>query len=343
MTRKTTRILLYNAQVLFICALIGVVTSALFARRLNLEISLGNALYGMLVGYPLWMGNAYAGVFVRRWFPWNRNPVKTLWLSLLLGFVITIFIIVVVNFVFYNYYSDEFISLTRLFDVGFSAMISEIIITIIVTNIMYFSKFFNEWRQIAVEHEKMKQLALSHQFEALKNQVNPHFLFNSLNVLTSLVETNQEQAVKFIRQMSEVYRYVLENKDKELVEVETEMKFAASYIFLLKIRFDQSLIVDVSLSGSDYYIIPLAMQLLLENAVKHNIISLAQPLHIAIFEDDQYVVVKNNLQVKSVMPGSGIGLNNIRERYSRLTRLPVIVENKDAAFIVKIPKIYGNP
>ena len=183
------------------------------------------------------------------------------------------------------------------------------------------------------------------QYEALKNQVNPHFLFNSLNVLTSLVESDTEKSVKFIKQLSEVYRYVLEQKDKELVTVETEMKFVESYIFLQKIRYNKNLFFikdpEISGIGENLKIIPLSLQILVENAIKHNVISTEQPLTIEItFENNEYLIIKNNLQKRSTVNGSGnIGLNNIRSRYEYLSDKEFEVIEDSVSFMVKIPLI----
>jgi two-component system LytT family sensor kinase len=193
---------------------------------------------------------------------------------------------------------------------------------------------------LLIQEEQFKRQALSLQFDALKNQVNPHFLFNSLNVLTSLVETDPPLAVRFIKQLSDVYRYVLEHKDKELIELETELQFVNAFVYLQKIRFDSNLVVDISLNGTKGRIIPLSLQMLVENAIKHNVISTEKPLNIAISSENGYLVVTNNLQKKKVIQDTGsIGLNNIRERYAFFSKLAVVVEETDEMFKVKLPLI----
>jgi PAS domain S-box-containing protein len=186
---------------------------------------------------------------------------------------------------------------------------------------------------------------LQSQYEVLKQQVNPHFLFNSLNVLTSLIKIEPDLAEKFSEQLSKVYRYVLENKDNELVDLNTELNFLEAYIFLLNIRFMDKLEVRVNISESRRYdkIIPLAMQLLIENAIKHNIMSRSNPLLIDIFIDDcNYLNVINNLQKRpSMVVSTGIGLKNILNRYQLLNLPMPLFEKTETQFIAKIHLVGG--
>ena len=339
-SRNYFKFFLEQIKVLLICGGIGVVTSTLFNKSIHWEILDKEIFYGMAIGYPLWQGNGLIGFFVRRRFPWHKGPLKTLLLVFGAGLLYSIIAILFINFSLFSIWSSKFITFSQLIDRGFYTMISEILICIIITLIFYLVSFFNEWKKLLIREEQLKREALSLQFEALKNQVNPHFLFNSLNVLTSLVETDSQLAVRFIKQLSDVYRYVLENKDKELVDLETELKFVNAYIYLQKIRFDSSLQVDISIQNDKVSIIPLSLQMLVENAIKHNIVSSEQPLKITIFTDKNYLVVRNNLQKKLVIKETGsIGLNNIRERYNFFSSFPVIIEETDEWFTVKLPLI----
>jgi PAS domain S-box-containing protein len=181
------------------------------------------------------------------------------------------------------------------------------------------------------------------QFEMLRQQVNPHFLFNSLNVLTSLIKLEPDLAERFSEQLSKVYRYVLENKDDELVDLHTELRFLDAYIFLLNIRFVDKIRFDVDISEShrNYRIIPLAMQLLIENAIKHNIMTKTEPLTIAIFVDSKnYLNIVNNLQERpSQIVSTGVGLKNIQNRYHLLNASQPSFEKTETHFIAKVPLI----
>lgn len=184
---------------------------------------------------------------------------------------------------------------------------------------------------------------LQSKFDVLKQQVNPHFLFNSLNVLTSLIKLEPDLAEKFSEQLSKVYRYVLENKDNELVSLKTELDFLQAYIFLLDIRFIDKLRVDIQIPENklDKQIIPLALQLLIENAIKHNIMSKSEPLKIRIFIDkNNKLNIINNLQErKSQIISTGVGLKNIKNRYSLLHYEQPEFEKTEAEFIAKIPLV----
>lgn len=184
---------------------------------------------------------------------------------------------------------------------------------------------------------------LQSQFDVLKQQVNPHFLFNSLNVLTSLIKLEPDLAEKFSEQLSKVYRYVLENKDNELVDLHTELNFLDAYIFLLNIRFVGKLKVNISIPDNrrSDQIIPLAMQLLIENAIKHNIMSKSEPLTIDIYiDEDNFLNIVNNLQERpSQLVSTGVGLKNIQNRYLLLNNTKPTFEKTNTHFIAKVPLV----
>jgi hypothetical protein len=215
-----------------------------------------------------------------------------------------------------------------------------LLISVVVTGIFYAVYYYRYTQERKVKEQKIIAGTASAQFDALKNQLDPHFLFNSLNVLTSLIEENPEAATRFTTSLSKVYRYVLEQKNKELVTVEEELKFAQLYITLLKMRFEDSIIFDIPerLSNPEAKVVPLSLQLLLENAVKHNQVTPADKLHIRIYEEDGNLVIKNNFQPKKVLKeSSGVGLRNIHQRYGLLTNRPVSVKKSDKEFWVTIP------
>lgn len=197
-----------------------------------------------------------------------------------------------------------------------------------------------------ITHQKLlnKQKALtgtvSAQFESLKNQLDPHFLFNSLNVLHALIDENQDKAQEFTQGLSKTYRYILEQKNKELVPLETELAFAKSYMQLLQMRFEDGLEVHFSehLKFSHGNIVPLSLQLLLENVIKHNKITSNRPVEINIYQEDGYLIVSNNLNKKQHRETSnGIGLNNIQSRYALLTNRQIHVIETTDTFTIKLP------
>ncbi len=189
----------------------------------------------------------------------------------------------------------------------------------------------------------LQKESLQSQFDLLKQQVNPHFLFNSLNVLTSLIKLDPDLAERFSENLSKVYRYVLENKDHELVDLRTELQFLDAYILLLNIRFTDKLKVNINIPEDrlNDLIIPLAMQLLIENAIKHNAMSKSVPLSIEIFIDkENYLYIVNNLNERpSQLISTGIGLKNIEKRYLLLNNTKPVFEKTATQFIARIPLV----
>ncbi|PLK42179.1 sensor histidine kinase [Emticicia sp. TH156] len=194
---------------------------------------------------------------------------------------------------------------------------------------------------LQIKAEQSQKEAAKAQLAALRNQVNPHFLFNSLSILSSLVEVDTGLSVQFINRLSKAYRYVLEQRDAEQVLLRTELDFIDSYTFLLSIRFDEHLQVRVNVSDSDrdrYQIAPLTLQLLIENAIKHNQLLDDEPFIVRIDCQDEYLIVANPLQPRPQSDESmGVGLSNIISRYRLLSNRPVWVGEVGGDFVVKIP------
>lgn len=200
-------------------------------------------------------------------------------------------------------------------------------------------EFFKNWKTSYLKSQKLKAEMMAYKYEALHNQLNPHFLFNSFNVLSGLVYEDQELAVKFIDQLSDLYEKVLNGKQKELVSLEDELEFIRSYIFLLKIRFEDKLKIVIDLKPERGELIaPMVLQLLLENAVKHNMASKAAPLTIEVERQCDTIVVKNKLsEKKSGDKSKGNGLQNIQQRYSFFTDRVIEIYQTEKEFCVKIP------
>ena len=211
---------------------------------------------------------------------------------------------------------------------------------LLISAILISRSFLTEWRKSAIEAEQLKTERVAQQYQSLKDQLNPHFLFNSLNVLSNLVYDNPDTAARFINQLSKIYRYVLEVQQKELVSLQSELEFAENYLSLQKIRFEDGLQYTINLDKNTAgFIPPLSLQLLLENAIKHNIASQADPLSIEITREGEVLVVKNNLQPKSSIQedSTGIGLSNIRKRYELLSNQEMSVDSQNGFFVVKLP------
>lgn len=215
-------------------------------------------------------------------------------------------------------------------------------VTLSILSLFYIAYFYNRYQKNKVKEQKVIAGTASAKFDALKNQLDPHFLFNSLNVLTSLIEENPQNAQKFTTSLSKVYRYVLEQKSKELVTLDEELNFARTYMSLLKMRFEDSIIFEIpdKASNPESKVVPLSLQLLLENAVKHNMVTSSKPLRIKIYEDGDHLVVINNLQPKQIVKkSSGVGLENIKQRYQLLSSRKVHINQREKDFAVAIPML----
>jgi len=213
-------------------------------------------------------------------------------------------------------------------------------ITLTIVIVFHVVYFFKKNQDNKVKESQIVAKNQTAKFESLKNQLDPHFLFNSLNVLTSLISENPSQAEKFTTKLSKVYRYVLEQKDKDLIPLAEELKFANSYMELLKMRFEDGINFNITetVSNPELKIVPLSLQLLLENAVKHNVITSKSPLEINIYEDKGYLIVENNINLKqSLEKSTKIGLKNIDQRYSLISKEKIVVTDNNNIFRVKLP------
>ena len=300
---------------------------------------LTNFGYTMLYGVVLYLINAAVFMRLDKIFKADRFTPKRIIVGFISSFVVTIAAIFLLR-VFEDVIIEGSTFATFFKKETMANYLVASIITLIVTlaiHAFYFYKAYNENR---VKEQKVIAGTASAQFESLKNQIDPHFLFNSLNVLSSLIEENPESAQKFTTSLSKIYRYVLEQKDKELVSVQEELNFAKTYMNLLKMRFENSITYDLptDFSNEEAKVVPLSLQLLLENCIKHNVVSESKPLHIKIYIENNFLVVENNLQKKEVLSDrKGVGLQNIVNRYAILTKRNVLVEENENAFKVLLP------
>ncbi len=294
-------------------------------------------LYSFLLGYS----NYYYFNYLEKLNWTNEEGVKRIAIGIVGSVVITmigLFLLNAFNFTVFNGFSYEvFIKNQRWSQYSFGLWATLTIV--IIFHVVY---FYNRYQQTKVKEQKVIAGTANARFDALKNQLDPHFLFNSLNVLTSLIEENPGNAQKFTTSLSKVYRYVLEQKNKDLVSVDEELDFARTYMSLLKMRFEDSIIFDIPDKASDpeSKVVPLSLQLLLENAVKHNMVTSSKPLRIKIYEERGMLIVENNLQIKQIVKkSSGVGLSNIQQRYELLTNKQVLIHQQADRFEVSIPML----
>tara|TARA_R110000868_G_scaffold186236_2_gene428524 strand:+ start:33972 stop:35144 length:1173 start_codon:yes stop_codon:yes gene_type:complete len=283
--------------------------------------------------------NAILFMYLDSVFINNRYAVKRLIIGFLSSFVLSLFVIFLLRVFEDVIIEGNTLSAFLKEEKPSNYIVASIVSFVVLLGIhaLYFYKAYNENK---VKEQKIIAGTASAKFESLKNQIDPHFLFNSLNVLSSLIEENPENAQRFTTSLSKIYRYVLEQKDKELVSVDEELAFAKTYMNLLKMRFENSLFYELptSIIDPEAKVVPLSLQLLLENTVKHNVVSEKRPLHIRIFVEKGYLVVENDYQKKEVLQDhKGVGLQNIINRYGIITERKVMIGQNEKVFTVKIP------
>jgi LytS/YehU family sensor histidine kinase len=237
------------------------------------------------------------------------------------------------------YFNSQFDTLTDFVQVLSSALILDLIII----TICYLVHMYIVSHQRLREEREQKHRS-EYQYERLKQQINPHFLFNSLGILDYLVQEQQtDRARAFIHKLAGMYRYMLSNDQKPLVKLSEELDFTGKYIDLIKERFTEGVVtvVDIPDHMYDSCVVPCALQLLVENATKHNVVSPDMPLTITIRIEGEWIVVRNNLQERTHgQPSTYLGLENIRRQYQDITGQNIVVEKSESEFIVKLPIIW---
>ena len=203
--------------------------------------------------------------------------------------------------------------------------------------------YVDKWHNSELEKKELKKINLQMQFDSLKVQIQPHFLFNTLNTLIGLMKMDTPRAIKFTEEMAHVYRYLLEANERQLISLEEEMKFTKAYFFLLKTRYSEGLHLDMdwNAEADKFMLPPLSLQILLENAVKHNVITAARPLRIQIEVDPvrSQLTVKNNLQLKKEVARNGKGLAHLKKKFELLNLKDIVIQGNDTVFIIILPLI----
>ncbi|WP_347049879.1 histidine kinase [Flavobacterium olei] len=296
-------------------------------------------LYCMMYSVVLYLVNVAIFELLDRVFQDNRFSPKRIIIGFVSSFFISLFFIAILR-IFTQVVIQKQSLIAFLASEKAANYVESSVITFIVLLVFHSLHFYKIYQENKVTQQKIIAGTANAKFESLKNQIDPHFLFNSLNVLSSLIEENPDNAQRFTTSLSKIYRYVLEQKDKELVSVEDELSFAKTYMNLLKMRFENSLFYELPTGNinPDARVVPLSLQLLLENTVKHNVVSEQKPLHIRIFIDGDYLAIQNDLQKKEVLQDrQGVGLLNIVNRYGIITDRKVKVQEDEKNFTVRIP------
>lgn len=300
-------------------------------------------LSALAMSAVIWLGNRIIMIRSRKYYPDFKDVRKRIWVQSSIMFVFTILANTVLGIVLNDVFDDEFAKVRNpTSDRLISSNAATLFCTIMVIAIYESVYFMNELRESVQQQESLKRESLDAQLNALKTQVNPHFLFNNLNTLASIIPEDPGKGVAFVQQLSKVYRHILEIRDEPSISLKEELDVFRAYIFLLKTRFGDNLDVQVRVPEEKLKqrIAPLSLQILMENAIKHNIVSSSRPLHIEVFTQNGSLLVSNNLQVKNQAGnGTGIGLENIRNRYKLMGNRDIEVTNNGNSFTVSVPLI----
>lgn len=294
-------------------------------------------LWSFSISFTQWTGIDLIHRFIDRKISWIETPIRKTFIQIaaFLAYSVSAFILVQ----FFNFYVWRGILPSQAWERIIKSVPFTLLISFVISLLFNTIGFFQAWKRSFVQAEKLKVEMLAYKYESLRNQINPHFLFNSLNVLSDLVYDDQALAVKFIQQMSDLFRYVLDSRDKELVPLRDELEFIRSYTFMLKTRFEEKLKIEIEVETSaDDCIVPMTLQLLIENAVKHNEVSEAFPLHISIRKNADSLEVENSVQSKNVGDDSKkTGLKNITQQYAFFSERPIKIITSDKRFLVRVP------
>ncbi|GGF24532.1 sensor histidine kinase [Hymenobacter cavernae] len=289
----------------------------------------------------LWVGNRTLWAWVLSRFPHVEQTAKRLWvlaaLSVLFTSLATMLLRLPLQMLLPRYF-------TAFWPDNLRASTFNLIPTVVVLTVYEAVYFFQQWEQNVRRTEQLTRAGVQSQLEALQSQLDPHFLFNSLNTLSALIDEHNTPAQEFVEQLSDVYRYVLLSRDKATVPLSEELAFVATYVALQKARFRENLQVEqeVPPEALSQHVAPLSVQLLVENALKHNVASREHPLHLAIRYEPSgpFLVVENVLRPRTAGLGSstGIGLQNVIHRYELLqVPQPVEVSKDEGWFRVRLP------
>ena len=332
-------------------ALAGALLINVFFLAIGLQGSLledegvRDMLLGVAIGASMWLSLGYLNSWLTRQVDWLRRP----WSSFLTAFasnvVVSVVVLAAIYFVTFVALGDESAGdWARRQHPGI--YIGSTLIALLIAAIYQGAFFLGTWKESLLEGERLKTASAAAQFEALNAQLNPHFLFNSLNVLSALVRRDAAQAEAFIQGLSQVYRYVLDVRREALVPVARELDALEAYVGLVQMRFGaERLRVEVDLDAErEAYVVPLVLQMLIENAVKHNGATRRDPLHVRVYTEGDELVVANNRVPRFDRPeGGGLGLDNIRERYRLATGREVGVEALPERFAVRLPIVREAP
>ncbi|WP_282035561.1 sensor histidine kinase [Saccharicrinis aurantiacus] len=316
-------------------------TSIMFILSGSLNIALReiliNVAYSLMIGVGLFANGYIFNSIENHWLSWTKHPVRSLIIAFSITTIYSSIIIWGVNYLWFIVIMKLSLSAFKAFVINI--IISEYFVLYVITLFMFARAFFNEWRTLIISEQQLKQHALELQYKVLSNQVNPHFLFNSLNTLSSLINIDTERAQSYVNKLSSFYRDLLSYRGKDIISLKDEILFVNQYIALQKERFGNNIEVKINIDNSELYqVIPMTIQMLVENAIKHNQISKDNPLTINIQTIDKHIKITNNIKpYNKPIDGEKLGLSNLKERYKYLSNSPFELIKTEEQFIVNVP------
>ena len=289
-----------------------------------------------------WLGHGSIFHYLDQKIDWIEQPVKRALVGLAALVIYSSIAFYIIQTIFFYLVNGEVPSVTWKWVAGY--VLWPVGISFTITMTFTAVSFFNAWKTSFKRAERLNAEMLAYKYEVLRNQINPHFLFNSFNVLSDLVYENQELAVKFIQQLSKLFRYVLESREKELVPVAEEIEFVKSFSYLLNTRFENKLQIHIDVAARQHeMIVPVSIQMLIENAVKHNEVSDSFPLKINIHRIGNFIEVANSLKSKNAdHESTQLGLKNLKQQFAFFTKDEIQIEKTSNEFVVKIPIIQAS-
>ncbi len=327
------RLILIPAFGILIPLLTGMINSYNFS---NWQIKL-SFLYTIGIAAIVWEGNRYLHYSMRSYFDWRNKPIQKILVLLFSIAFYTIPVSILLLVGWYNFFGKENINWNIIWESTLIILIAVVFITHVYETVFLVKETESEM----VKNEQLERAKAEAELEALKNQIDPHFIFNSLNTLSHLIEEKPAKAKQFNDSLADVYRYILQNKARDLVLLKEEFIFIQNYFSLLKIRFDEAvqmnIVIDEKIMES-YLIPPISLQILVENAIKHNEFSEAKPLLISIQLANDQLLIHNAIRKKKLRkPSSKIGLQNLQERYKLTTNKPIVIKEEENDFIAILP------
>ena len=327
------RVILVPAFGIIIPLVSGMINTFNFS---NWQIKL-SFLYTIGIAAVVWQGNRYLHFSMRSYFDWHNKPIQKVLILLFSIAFYTIPISILLLVGWYNFFAGGAVNWNVVWNSTFIILIAVIFITHVYETVFLVKETESEM----LKNEQLERTRAEAELEALKNQIDPHFIFNSLNTLSHLIEAKPRKAKLFNDNLADVYRYILQNKARSLVLLKEEMIFLENYFSLLKIRFEKAVELRIMVSDEemDHYLIPpISLQILVENAIKHNEFSEMIPLHISIELVNEQLIIHNPVRKKNLRkPSSRIGLQNLQERYRLTTSKEIVIKEEEKEFIVILP------